>query len=218
MEIKKLRSVITLVLVVVLAACADSSASLTDGELAMIAALDFDEALMTSVRAAGSSIEQLEGLSEDYESFDAPGIVVMTKPSGGAAALRRIRTVLEGSGYSAYLNDNSHGYGPDKVAVIQSRDPYEYLALVRTDGINYDIDHSQVIERYREWDRKFDLSLIGANFEWLEAAIGDPPSDWMSFAQEVYEFCPDVVDQGTGTVEVLAEEMKRENLLYLWWD
>jgi hypothetical protein len=40
----------------------------------------------------------------------------------------------------------------------------------------------------------------------------------VAFAREVYAFCPDVVDQGTGAVEALAAEMSRTNTLYLWWD
>jgi hypothetical protein len=40
----------------------------------------------------------------------------------------------------------------------------------------------------------------------------------LEFAKEVYQFCPDVVDQGTETVEALASERKRTNRVYLWWD
>jgi len=39
-----------------------------------------------------------------------------------------------------------------------------------------------------------------------------------AFAEEVYQFCPDVVDQGAGSIDALAEEMKRTNALFLWWD
>ena len=45
-----------------------------------------------------------------------------------------------------------------------------------------------------------------------------PPADWMALAREVYEFCPDIVDQGTETVERLAYEMRVTNELFLWWD
>jgi Domain of unknown function (DUF4253) len=37
-------------------------------------------------------------------------------------------------------------------------------------------------------------------------------------AAEVYELCPDVVDQGTMTVEVLEEENKASGRIFLWWD
>jgi hypothetical protein len=40
----------------------------------------------------------------------------------------------------------------------------------------------------------------------------------LAFAREVYQFCRDVVEQGTETVEKLAAEMKRSNRMYLWWD
>jgi hypothetical protein len=35
---------------------------------------------------------------------------------------------------------------------------------------------------------------------------------------EVYEFCPDVVDQGTDTVEGLESEIKKSGTIFLWWD
>ena len=37
-------------------------------------------------------------------------------------------------------------------------------------------------------------------------------------AQRMYEFCPDIVDQGTMTVERLATSLEKERRLYFWWD
>jgi len=79
-------------------------------------------------------------------------------------------------------------------------------------------DHEAVIEQYRQWEKQYDLKLVGAGQDWLEAEIRNPPKDWLAFANEVYEFCPDIVDQGTGDVASLAEEMKRSGVVYLWWD
>jgi len=36
--------------------------------------------------------------------------------------------------------------------------------------------------------------------------------------KELYDFCPDIVDQGTGTMEALKLEITRTRELYLWWD
>jgi hypothetical protein len=101
---------------------------------------------------------------------------------------------------------------------MKTTNPYDYLAVVRTDGINYDLEHAQVLARYREWADRFGLSLVGAGQDWLEAEFSSQPSDWLAFAREVYEFCPDVVEQGTNDVETLAQEMRSTNTLYLWWD
>jgi hypothetical protein len=80
------------------------------------------------------------------------------------------------------------------------------------------LDHAKVLERYTQWAEKYGLRLVGAGSDWIEAEFTRPPSDWKVFAAEVYEFCPDVVDQGTGSVPALAEEMKAQNAVYLWWD
>jgi hypothetical protein len=34
----------------------------------------------------------------------------------------------------------------------------------------------------------------------------------------MYEFCPDIVDQGVGTVARLAQELSKSRKLYFWWD
>ena len=39
-----------------------------------------------------------------------------------------------------------------------------------------------------------------------------------AFANEVYEFCPDIVDQGVGDVEKLAAGIAATKEVYLWWD
>ena len=39
-----------------------------------------------------------------------------------------------------------------------------------------------------------------------------------ALARRFYGFCPDIVDQGTGSVASLAAEMRRERTLYCWWD
>jgi len=70
----------------------------------------------------------------------------------------------------------------------------------------------------KTWDSAYGLRFRGVGFDWVEAEFTRQPSDMMSFAKQVYKFCPDVVDQGAGTVEKLAAEMARTNALYLWWD
>jgi hypothetical protein len=87
-----------------------------------------------------------------------------------------------------------------------------------TNGWNYDISPDMIIARLKQWDAGFGLVLRGVAFDWVEAEFKTHPQDMLAFAKEVYEFCPDVVEQGTETVEALAEEMTRSNVLYLWWD
>ncbi|MEH7884350.1 DUF4253 domain-containing protein [Bacillus sp. JJ1609] len=38
------------------------------------------------------------------------------------------------------------------------------------------------------------------------------------FVKELYEFCPDIIDQGTGNIEGFIEDLKEFRKLVLWWD
>lgn len=210
-----MRQVIALSIVLLTAAC---DKELSPEEMALANAVGIDKITATTIRAHGNGLERLTGLNDDWESVEARGIVLLTSKNRGDAVLAELRKELEGTGHVAYLLDQGFGIGPDSIAVLDNLDPYEYLRIVRVNGINYDIDHSKVIERYRRWDELYGLTLIGAGMDWLHAYFATPPSNWDVFAQEVYEFCPDVVDQGTGSVEALSLEFQKMNGVYLWWD
>lgn len=200
-----------------LAGCAPAKAELTTAEQAMAVEAGVEPAIAAKTKELAASIERLKGMTPDFSEVDANGIVVNTKPKDGRAVLAKLRPRLVGTDYRAYLRDEAHGYGPDQVAVLKA-DDHAYLALVRTDAINYDKDHEAVMKQYRQWEKQYDLKLVGAGQDWMEAEIRNPPKDWLAFAKEVYAFCPDIVDQGTGDVASLAAEMKRSDTLYLWWD
>jgi hypothetical protein len=40
----------------------------------------------------------------------------------------------------------------------------------------------------------------------------------MELAQEQYDFCPDIVLQGTGTLEPLAATLMASDWWFFWWD
>lgn len=192
-------------------------AQLTPAEQAIAIEASVDPVVAAQARALGASIDRFNGQTPDFNPVAADGIVVDTAPKAGRDMQAKLQQRLSGTPYRAYLLDEKFGYGPDQVVVRKAGD-YEYLAVIRTDGINYDLEHEAVMERYKQWDAKYGLKLIGAGTDWLEAEITQPPEDWLAFAKEVYEFCPDVVDQGTGDVASLAKEMQESGRLYLWWD
>jgi hypothetical protein len=61
---------------------------------------------------------------------------------------------------------------------------------------------------------------VGADYNWIDANFIVLPTDqeMKSFAQEMYDFCPDIVEQGSGSIEELIEEIKETKKLALWWD
>lgn len=205
-----------IVLLAALFGCSPVIADLSPADARLAAESKVDSEVARKARALGT-LERLTAMTVEYDEKPADGLVVNTAPKQGRKALTRLRRQLDGTPYRAYLRDDMFGYGPDKIAIIKN-DDYGYLALVRTDGINHDLDHDQVMERYRQWDARYGLRLVGAGQDWLEAELVKPPADWQAFAKEVYAFCPDVVDQGTGDISALASEMRASRRVFLWWD
>ncbi len=213
-----MRIPVLLLVVSLLVGCEARVAELSSADLELLQAVHITEALGLRILEQGVAIERLMALTEEYDQVPAEGIVLLTKQNQGRRVLPELRSIVAGTGFRAYVLDDGFGHGPDKLAIARVQSDREFLAIVRPDGINYDIDHEQVMSKYACWESEYSLGLVGAGNDWVEAAIGEPPKSWDSFAQEVFEFCPDVVEQGTGSVEALSSEMRRESRLYLWWD
>ncbi|MDJ0710108.1 MAG: DUF4253 domain-containing protein [Woeseiaceae bacterium] len=212
---------LTAALSAVLISGCDTSASiveLNDEEAALFSAANIDGDSALQIRRHGSSVERLQGLDENWEYYDAEGVVLLTNPDEGESTLESLRVALDSNRYAVYLLDQGFGYGPDSIAILANTDPWFYLGTVKINGINYDIEHDDVIQRLRKWDSLYGLRIIGGGMDWLHARFDKPPKDWTTFAHEVYEFCPDVVDQGTGSVDALALELEKMRGVYLWWD
>lgn len=123
-------------------------------------------------------------------------------------------------GYSIFLLENNFNINnkPDYLGILKTVDKYTILKQIATDGINWEITNDSLISIIKTFDKKYSLELIGASGDWCEFIIHNEPKSWTQFAKEVYKVCPDVVDQGTGTVEALADEMKKTKRVYFWWD
>ena len=118
-----------------------------------------------------------------------------------------------------------------------------------TNGANYDVGPQELIDRLQAWSTRSAFRLVGAGVDWVELHFERLPTDLRAFAQEVYSFCPDTLDQGivkaidapalgpdpdpeameaffeamgealeSQTPADLAESLRRDKTLFLWWD
>ena len=131
-----------------------------------------------------------------------------------------LSSVFLEKGHTIYRCEENFGVNAskDKIAIVPTADKYKILKETGTDGINYDISNDSLLKIIRRFDEKYQLTLIGANFDWCEFTFAKEPMNWVEMAEECYAVCPDIVDQGTGSVQALAEELKRTRTLYFWWD
>jgi len=206
------------------------SQSLTVKEQQLLDSLTFDQSIGTEIRKYNSSDLEpfhysLSKIIKDGKEIEASPIrlkgIVFTEKYGVANNLvSALSNSFNSKGYSIFVVESHFNINnqPDNIAVLKTTDKYEVLRQIQTDGINFDITNDSLLKIIKRFDNEYALNLVGASGDWCEFTINKEPANWLSFAKEVYKVCPDVVDQGTGTVQALADEMKRTKRLYFWWD
>jgi hypothetical protein len=147
---------------------------------------------------------------------------------------------LAGHAYRAFWTRRDKGRRQqDEIVVFQPLLPFDLLLFLHTQAPNYDLDTKAIIARLTGWAEHFEIDLVGAGSDFVDLAFRTLPEDVEAFAREVYEFCPDTVDQGTGIaaemliehgsvdedtdieelgLEMLVRSIQTEKSLFLWWD
>ena len=62
------------------------------------------------------------------------------------------------------------------------------------------------------------LLVDGVGHDKVEGRFLQSIPDAKALAKRMYKFCPDIVDQGCGTVARLVKELVRTQRFYFWWD
>jgi hypothetical protein len=137
-----------------------------------------------------------------------------------ASFLKKHHERLLDEGCYVFLNDQHFGIGgkPDVIWILPTRDKFSVMAFTGVNGINYELENHLVIRWMERLDRKQPYLMTGCGFDFLSGRFIEKISDADQMARRMYAFCPDIVDQGTGTIERLASELRKTNELYFWWD
>jgi hypothetical protein len=76
-----------------------------------------------------------------------------------------------------------------------------------TSAGNYDLDTVAICAKIQSWSSLCNLRVLSADRASIKIGFDTLPADMDTFASDVYSFCPDIVDQGTGCVREVIEEM-----------
>ncbi len=136
----------------------------------------------------------------------------------GLSIIKKLQPKVEEKGYKLFLCDGNDLNDKNNLAIVRCDDEFTPLTYMQTNGINYGIDNRKLIEQLINLNELLDLKLIGADFDWCEFEIRKDPKDWRQLAQKLYEICPDIVEQGTGSIEKLESELRYSKKLYFWFD
>ena len=181
--------------------------------------IKFDrQVLITAKEESGSSIHRLTGYDEKGYQIIADGICVPIPEDRTDMVLASLRKKLTPLKYMAFVVEMNAGIKTNRIGVLKGTDQYEILRIMQTNGDDYDISNQDIIDRLKEWEKSSPFDIIGADNDWVEIEFRTLPKDLKAFTEEVYDFCPDAVDQGPGSTADLAKEIQQTKRLFLWWD
>lgn len=73
----------------------------------------------------------------------------------------------------------------------------------------------------RYWREKFGAEIAVMTSDTIEFTVASPPVEkeaCKALARQMYLYCPDIVDQGVGSVSTLAKCVEGSTTWYFWWD
>ncbi len=146
-------------------------------------------------------------------------------PSVGPYAvdvLHEVRAALPANtvawlGTTRWLGERRHE-GQVELCVGPGKDQLDILRHARSDAVNYGLETEAVVARLKQLDEQYGIDIFQAETDTVQLELEGEVDDWHALAQQLYELCPDSVDQGVGSVEELEDLIAGTRRVYLWWD
>lgn len=110
-----------------------------------------------------------------------------------------------------------HPVANPQLLLVPTTDPYTVVALIQPHAGEHDIGVFEILRFLREHE-DLGWSLIGIGYDTVDLEFARLPSDVNGFAAELYEFCPDLIDQGFESLDRLEESLRTTRRVHLWWD
>jgi hypothetical protein len=66
----------------------------------------------------------------------------------------------------------------------------------------------------------YKAKVVGLSFDWIEVdfSFNFDNHEAEKLAHEMYKFCPDVIEQGVGSMTELIKLIRGDRHVFLWWD
>ncbi len=202
-----------------LLAAAEPLCSLSASEERIANQIGFAKDILLLVKGeARGPVHRLSGYDEDGYQIMVNGLTVSVPRSRSEQVLWSLRDKLKPWKYMAFIIEINDTLKIDRIGIIKGTDQYDILKIMHTNGDDDDVSHEEVIEKLKGWGRHCTFDIIGAENAWVEIEFRIMPRDLSDFADDVYAFSPNTVDEGTGTLSALIKEVNATKKLMLWWD
>lgn len=145
----------------------------------------------------------------EEDGWEWPGEDVLG-PMEGGEAIHRFLGISDFQGKTI----------PLVLAEIPVEHPWEVFAYVPFGGWNECPSNEEQMAVAKYWHEKYGAVPAVMTRDVLEYDLPAPVKreEAMALALEQYAFCPDIVEQGCGSVGYLADTLSKSSKWYFWWD
>ena len=91
------------------------------------------------------------------------------------------------------------------MAKQDSSDAFAAIREEQTSAPNFDLDTEAILAELRRWKTLCAFRVVEAGGDRASIEFDTLPADMDAFVKDLYAFCPDLVDQGTGCVAEMIE-------------
>ena len=124
------------------------------------------------------------------------------------------------SQFSLYVPLNTEHIYIAKLPVAADR-PYEALAYVPFGGYNDCPSQEEHLAVAKHWFEQYGAIPCAVGYDTLQFYLDQPPTEDRTLkpiSEEMFLYCMDIVDQGTGTLSDLKQSLAGNPFWFFWWD
>jgi ankyrin repeat protein len=147
------------------------------------------------------------------------------KPAGGfdlhvdsraTFDFKKTRRDMKRRGYTLVWTDPLEKH---RVAIFPTKEELDILQVMGTNGANYDLDTDDLVRFLRQLRREQPFEITAVAFDTVAGRFTKSIRDPKGLAKRLYAFCPDIIDQGVGTMSRLVSALKKKSAdFFFWWD
>ena len=107
------------------------------------------------------------------------------------------------------------------IALLPTDDWTEAPAYLKWGNWNANPSAEYHVSAFRKWRDDYGAELVAMSRDVVELRVTRRPKsrkEALALAEELYGYCPDIVEQGAGTLSALAAELKGGHWWFFWWD
>jgi hypothetical protein len=107
------------------------------------------------------------------------------------------------------------------ITVLPAAEPWMAPCLLKIGGWNAVPEAQQHAALFKYWAEKHGATVACIADDVIELTVERPAAtreEALALAKEQYIYCPDIVDQGVESIEMLAAVLLGATVWYFWWD